>query len=107
MIPKLLIVVLLPVVSISSIGRGARQAQASRNVIEHIDAVVHAAESLLTRTHSENRHIRQTVHALAGIGWKCAVDNEATPRIIRVDEEVILGEAADVDSRKLNLSVSN
>jgi hypothetical protein len=47
------------------------------------------------------------VHALAGIGWKCAVDNEATPRIIRVDEEVILGEAADVDSRKLNLSVSN
>ena len=38
-------------------------------MVEHVDAVVHAAKNLLARTHCEYRNVSQAVNALVVEGW--------------------------------------
>jgi hypothetical protein len=73
-------------------------------VVENIDAVVDASESLGAWAGSEDWDVRQAVYTLVGISWESAVHDEAVRVIFWVDEEVIFVETRDVGGRYLSVS---
>jgi len=66
------------------------------NTKENINAVIHPRKQMLARSPSKDRHIRQTMHALAFAGGEGAVDDEAGGRVFVVDVVIGRGVAGDV-----------